>query len=69
MGLREELATITSVLDGAGAAYLNDSTEVRGLHGRADAVVLPSSAEEVAAVLAWCYAHNVAIVPRGGGTG
>ena len=69
MGLREELGTITSVLDGAAAAYLNDSTEVRGLHGRADAVVLPGSAEEVAAVLAWCYAHDVSIVPRGGGTG
>jgi glycolate oxidase subunit GlcD len=57
------------VLDGAAAAYLNDSTEVRGLHGRADAVVLPGSAEEVAAVLAWCYAHDVSVVPRGGGTG
>ena len=69
MGLREELGAITSVLDGAAAAYLNDSTEVRGLHGRADAVVLPGSAEEVAAVLAWCYAHDVSVVPRGGGTG
>ena len=69
MGLREELGTITSVLDGTAAAYLNDSTEVRGLHGHADAVVLPGSAEEVATVLAWCYAHDVSIVPRGGGTG
>lgn len=69
MGLREELGGITAVLDGAAAAYLNDSTEVRGLHGRADAVVLPESAEEVATVLAWCYEHDVAIVARGGGTG
>jgi glycolate dehydrogenase FAD-linked subunit len=69
VGLREELGAITSVLDGAAASYLNDSTEVRGLHGRADAVVLPASAEEVATVLAWCYEHDVAIVARGGGTG
>jgi glycolate oxidase subunit GlcD len=69
MGLREELAGITSVLEGADGAYLNDSTEIRGLRGRADAVVLPSAVEEVAAVLAWCYEHDVPVVPRGGGTG
>src|SRR3989442_2000785 len=44
-------------------------TEARGLSGRADAVALPRSAAEVAEVVAWCYAHGVAIVPRGGGTG
>jgi glycolate dehydrogenase FAD-linked subunit len=32
-------------------------------------VALPSSAEEVARVLAWCYEHQVPLVPRGGGTG
>src|SRR5262249_47475193 len=69
MALAQELGAITTVLDGAGAAYLNDSTEVRGLHGRADAVVVPEKAEEVAAVLAWCYEHDVPIVARGGGTG
>ena len=37
--------------------------------GRADAVALPGSAEQVAAVVGWCYAHGVPIVPRGGGTG
>ena len=31
--------------------------------------MLPESAEEVAAVLAWCYEHDVPLVPRGGGTG
>jgi glycolate oxidase subunit GlcD len=69
MTLIQELAAITSVVDGTSAAYLNDSTEVRGLHGRADAVVVPGSPEEVAAVLAWCYAHDVPVVARGGGTG
>jgi glycolate dehydrogenase FAD-linked subunit len=37
--------------------------------GRADAVALPGSTEQVAATVAWCYRHDVPIVPRGGGTG
>src|SRR4051812_14023529 len=57
------------VLDGDRAEYLQDASRAQGLRGRADAVVLPGSAEEVAAVVAWCYEHDVAIVPRGGGTG
>src|SRR5919204_1435941 len=51
------------------AAYLADETEARGLRGRADAVALPGTADEVAEVVAWCYEHGVAVVPRGGGTG
>jgi glycolate oxidase subunit GlcD len=58
-----------SVLEGAPASYLADETESRGLRGRADAVVVPETAEEVAEVVSWCYEHGVAIVPRGGGTG
>jgi glycolate oxidase subunit GlcD len=57
------------VLDSVPAAYLADATEARGLRGRADAIVLPRSADEVAAVVAWCYEHDVPITPRGGGTG
>ncbi|MGO9759977.1 MAG: FAD-binding oxidoreductase [Solirubrobacteraceae bacterium] len=53
----------------AQSPYNRDSSNRRGVQGRADAVVLPGSAEEVAAVVGWCYAHDVAIVPRGGGTG
>jgi len=49
--------------------YLADATEGRGLRGRADAVALPADAGEVAAVVAWCCAHGVPVVPRGGGTG
>ncbi len=49
--------------------YNSDASGRRGLVGRADAVVLPGSAEEVAAVLAWCYEHDVPLVARGGGTG
>jgi glycolate oxidase subunit GlcD len=51
------------------SSYLTDMTEARGLHGRADAVALPRTAEEVAEVVAWCYERGVALVPRGGGTG
>jgi glycolate oxidase subunit GlcD len=49
--------------------YNRDSSRRRGLEGRAEAVVLPGSAEQVAEVVRWCYAHDVPIVARGGGTG
>jgi glycolate oxidase subunit GlcD len=55
-----------AVLEGAPAEFLTDFTR---LPGHADAVVLPDTAEQVAAVLAWCYERDVPIVPRGGGTG
>jgi glycolate oxidase subunit GlcD len=57
------------VLNGVPAHYLADETESRGVRGRAEAVARPRTAEEVAEVVAWCYERNVAIVPRGGGTG
>ena len=41
----------------------------RGVQGTADAVVLPSSAEEVAATMRWCYENDVPLTARGGGTG
>jgi glycolate oxidase subunit GlcD len=69
---RRALAEIVgddAVRDGDSAAFLADQTEGRGLRGHADAVALPATAEEVAGVVAWCYEHDVAIVPRGGGTG
>jgi glycolate oxidase subunit GlcD len=49
--------------------YLRDETETRGVRGRADAVVFPGDAAEVASVVAWCYENEVEITPRGGGTG
>ena len=60
-----------SALKTAGEAveYLHDSTEMQGLHGHADAVVAPADVAGVRALVRWCYAHEVAIVPRGGGTG
>jgi glycolate oxidase subunit GlcD len=41
----------------------------RGVQGTADAVVLPSTPEEVAAVMRFCYEHEVPLTARGGGTG
>ena len=41
----------------------------RGVEGSADAVVMPSSAAEVAAVLQYCYANDIPLTARGGGTG
>jgi len=49
--------------------YLHDSTEMQGLSGRADAVAVPGSVEEVQELVCWCYERGVPIVPRGGGTG
>src|SRR5216117_407387 len=51
------------------AAYLADETETRGLRGRADLVVRPGDANEVAGVVSACYDARTPIVPRGGGTG
>jgi glycolate oxidase subunit GlcD len=66
---RDLRASVSADIVSPSAAYLTDQTEARGLTGRADAVALPRTAEETAEVLAWCYAHGVAVVPRGGGTG
>lgn len=49
--------------------YLHDSTELQGLAGRADAVVAPAGVDAVRRLVAWCYEHEVPMVPRGGGTG
>ncbi len=69
--MKSDLARIVGgghVLDPA-APYLDDASVASGVRGRADLVVRPGDAAEVAAVVAWCYEHDVAIVPRGGGTG
>src|ERR671935_7792 len=68
----DALAAITGpehVLVPAPHAYLADATAMRGLEGQADAVVLPASEEQVAAVVGYCYANDVPITPRGGGSG
>jgi glycolate oxidase subunit GlcD len=73
--LRSELVRLLGaehVLAGdapAVAHYAQDATSARGLRGRADLVVRPGSAAEVAAVLALCYEHEIPLIARGGGTG
>ncbi len=66
---RELRTAVAAEVIGPTAQYLTDETEARGLRGRADAVALPRTAEEVAEVVAWCYERDVPVVPRGGGTG
>jgi FAD/FMN-containing dehydrogenase len=43
--------------------------DASGLSGRVPVLVAPGSAAEVAEVVAWCYAHHVAMVPVGGRSG
>jgi FAD/FMN-containing dehydrogenase len=58
-----------AVLPGTTRAYLSDATESRNLKGKADAVALPTTADQVAQTVAWCYEHDVPVIPRGGGSG
>jgi glycolate oxidase subunit GlcD len=71
--LRRDLARLVgheSVLEPhAYGPYTHDATIQRGLRGTPDAVVRPPDAQAVVRLVAWCYAHEVPIVPRGGGTG
>ena len=72
---REEIvAALRRLVPGAGViadpralrAYESDGlTAVRGVPL---AVVLPSDTGQIAAVLRWCNAHKVKVVPRGAGT-
>src|SRR5260221_1963417 len=74
MGQTLELIEPLSAIVGAG--HVQADVERRYLEeaignevGDAQAIVFPADAEQVAAVVGWCYEHDVAIVPRGGGTG
>lgn len=70
--MRAELARIVGeeyVLPGDDPAHTADQTSSSAVRGVAEAVVLPATSDEVAAVVAWCCENGVAIVPRGGGTG
>ncbi|WGW13093.1 FAD-linked oxidase C-terminal domain-containing protein [Saxibacter everestensis] len=50
------------------AGYLHDEAEWAEYEPAA-AVVRPRTTEDVAAVVRWCFANRVAVVPRGAGTG
>ena len=66
MSTLESILPPEAILDPRG--YLTDLMG-RGVEGTADAVVMPSTVDEVAAVMRWCYEHDVPLTPRGGGTG
>jgi glycolate oxidase subunit GlcD len=50
-------------------SFLQDAAGAVGVEARADAVVLPSDPEQVAAVVRWCAENRLPVTPRGGGTG
>jgi glycolate oxidase subunit GlcD len=57
------------VLGGANSRFASDASRLRARGERARAVVCPGSPAEVASVVSWCYAHDIPMTPRGGGTG
>ncbi len=65
--LRERLGDGAVLSDPAEAApYLSDYRTL--YHGRASAVVLPRSVDEVSQVLAFCDQQRIGVVPHGGNT-
>src|SRR4051812_43265346 len=55
-----------------GAAHVERDvvlSDASGLSGRVGALAAPADAAQVAAVVAWCYERDVAIVPVGGRSG
>jgi glycolate oxidase subunit GlcD len=61
----KELARIVGAAHVERGAIVGDVA----VRGGAATLVTPASAEEVAAVVGWCYAHDVAMVPVGGRSG
>ena len=69
-GLAELLGPDAVLTEGpAFGEALHDATGNRGIRGRADALALPGSTEEVAALFRFCYERGVPMTVRGGGTG
>src|ERR1700742_2378971 len=48
---------------------LRDALTHPRLEPRADALVRPRSAEDLARVVSWCASRGISMTPRGGGTG
>jgi len=72
----EQLAGLAACVDARGMLAATDDAaqpylaEPRGLyHGRAAAVLKPASTEQVAAILRFCNANRIGVLPYGGGTG
>lgn len=70
--LTDELAHLLgdhSLVRGSLRSYGSDATQLEGLSHAPEVVVAPSSAEDVRLLVEWAYRNDVALVPRGGGTG
>src|SRR3954464_3976774 len=65
-GVQADLVSMVGADHVERGAVLADAS---GLHGRVGAVVAPADAVQVAAVVAWCYARDVAMIPVGGRSG
>ena len=65
----QDVAGLSHVLTAADdtAPYLTDWR--RRFTGRAQAIVLPATTSEVAAIVLACAEHNTPVVPQGGNTG
>lgn len=57
------------LLEDAAAAAAMQTDHHGRYHGRALAVAMPRSVDEVAKLLSWCHARRIAVVPQGGNTG
>jgi len=62
-------ADLASLVGAAHVARDVALADASGLSGRVPVLVAPGSAQEVAATVAWCYAHDVAMIPVGGRSG
>jgi len=58
-----------TMVDGPLTVYASDATEHEGLRALPEAAVAPRTTEEVRTLVRWAYAHDVPLVPRGGGSG
>jgi FAD/FMN-containing dehydrogenase len=69
--------TVPGLRDAFSGGLLTDAADIepflidwrRTWRGIALAVAMPHTVEDVAAIVRWCTAHDVAIVPQGGNTG
>ncbi|HEY0277644.1 MAG TPA: FAD-binding oxidoreductase [Solirubrobacterales bacterium] len=67
------MSAVAADLSGiVGAEFVREDielTDASGMRGSASVLTSPGTAEEVAAVVAWAYERDLAIVPVGGSTG
>ena len=64
-----ELLGDDGVLDSRAARFTYDADALVIEKHMPDAIVLPRSTDEVAAIVRWAGAHRLPITPRGAGTG